>query len=131
VAPAYGVSVAALRFLQCGRHEAGTLEPVHWSLGHYAARVLNGRRPLVNEDGNQTGGFGYAKDVARACRLALEKEGLTQSIFNIGSGKRYKRGDVAVQVAESLGRSDLTLIRSVFPGFSSLPSTSPFQPVAA
>jgi dTDP-L-rhamnose 4-epimerase len=55
VAPAYGVSVAALRFLQCGRHEAGTLEPVHWSLGHYAARVLNGRRPLVNEDGNQTG----------------------------------------------------------------------------
>ena len=107
VAAAYGTSVAALRFFNVVGTRQALSNPYTGVLAIFASRILNGRPPLVNEDGNQIRDFVYVKDVARACRLALEKEEVTQSVFNIGSGQRYKIKDVAVQIAEALGRSDI------------------------
>ena len=44
-------------------------------LAIFASRLLNGRPPLIFEDGAQRRDFVTSHDVARACRLALERRG--------------------------------------------------------
>jgi dTDP-L-rhamnose 4-epimerase len=62
---------------------------------------------LVNEDGQQRRDFVYVKDVALACRLALESEDSSGSVFNVGSGSDYPIAQLAKDVARFLGRGDL------------------------
>jgi dTDP-L-rhamnose 4-epimerase len=68
-------------------------------LANFAARLLNGRAPLVFEDGEQLRDLVHVSDVARAFRLALEAP-VDQEVVNIGSGRPCR----IVQVAERVGR---------------------------
>lgn len=59
------------------------------------------------EDGRQRRDFVHVRDVAQAFRLALESPGASGHLFNIGSGQAYSIADVAVMLAEAMGRQDL------------------------
>jgi dTDP-L-rhamnose 4-epimerase len=76
-------------------------------LAIFAARLLNGKRPRVFEDGAQRRDFVHVSDVARACRLALEAPSDLSGVFNIGSGANRTIGSVAVELASTLGRAEL------------------------
>jgi UDP-glucose 4-epimerase len=51
----------------------------------FIQKMLNGDRPIINGDGEQTRDFVYVEDVARANLLAIESNA-QESIFNIGTG---------------------------------------------
>jgi dTDP-L-rhamnose 4-epimerase len=73
----------------------------------FASRLLNGKPPLIFEDGLQKRDFVSVHDTARACGLALEVEEAAGSVFNIGSGRSVTVQEVARFTAEVLGKPHL------------------------
>ncbi|HZZ83485.1 MAG TPA: NAD-dependent epimerase/dehydratase family protein [Anaeromyxobacteraceae bacterium] len=107
VGAAYGMGVTALRFFNVYGTRQALSNPYTGVLAIFAARCLNGRRPLVNEDGRQRRDFVSVRDVAAACRLALEAPGARGEVFNVGSGRDFTVLEVAERLAGALGREDL------------------------
>jgi dTDP-L-rhamnose 4-epimerase len=72
-------------------------------LAIFASRLLNGKPPLVFEDGNQRRDFVSVADVARACRLALEREEADGHAINVGTGRDVSVLEVAAKLGAVLG----------------------------
>src|SRR3954463_2153535 len=86
VGQAYDIPTVALRFFNTyGPHQALS-NPYTGVLAIFAARLMNGRPPVIFEDGEQRRDFVYVDDVAEACRLALLSERAIGQALNIGSG---------------------------------------------
>ena len=107
VGPAYGIPTVALRFFNVFVPRQALSNPYTGVLAIFASRILNGQRPLVNEDGRQQRDFVYVKDVVRACRQALELPEADNHVFNVGSGRPYAISALASDLAALLGRPDL------------------------
>lgn len=103
---AYGIPTMALRFFNAFGPRQALSNPYTGVLAIFAARLLNGRPPLVFEDGRQRRDFVHVHDVARACRMALEAEH-AQDVFNVGSGQSRTILSVAQDLAEVMGRRDI------------------------
>jgi dTDP-L-rhamnose 4-epimerase len=103
VGGAYEIPTVALRFFNVyGPHQALS-NPYSGVLAIFAARLLNDRRPIIFEDGEQRRDFVHASDVAEACRLALETDGAVGRAFNIGSGRPITIKEVARLLADTMG----------------------------
>ncbi|UQR60265.1 NAD-dependent epimerase/dehydratase family protein [Bradyrhizobium sp. C-145] len=100
---AYGIPTVGLRFFNVFGPRQALSNPYTGVLAIFAARLLNGRPPLVFEDGRQRRDFVHVHDVARACRMALEADH-TQDVFNVGSGQSRTILSVAEDLAEVMGR---------------------------
>ncbi len=72
VGRAYGIPSVALRFFNAYGPNQALSNPYTGVLAIFASRLLNGKPPILFEDGNQLRDFVSVYDVARACRLALE-----------------------------------------------------------
>ncbi len=105
--PAYGIPTIGLRFFNVYGPRQALSNPYTGVLAIFSSRILNSRPPLVNEDGQQKRDFIYVKDVALACRLALESTDSSGSVFNVGSGNYYTIGQLARDMARFLGRDHL------------------------
>jgi dTDP-L-rhamnose 4-epimerase len=105
---AYEIPTVALRFFNVYGTRQALSNPYTGVLAIFASRLLNDNRPLVFEDGNQQRDFVSVKDVARACRLALEKSDASGRVLNIGSGKAVTIAEIAKSMAEVTGRRQLT-----------------------
>jgi len=97
---AYAVPTVALRFFNVYGRDQALSNPYTGVLAIFAARLLNGRPPLIFEDGEQRRDFVSVKDVARACRLALTSDAVDGRVVNVGSG----RSSTVVEIAEQLGK---------------------------
>ncbi len=104
---AYGFPAVALRFFNVYGTRQALSNPYTGVLAIFASRFLNGRPPLVNEDGRQRRDFVSVHDVVEACRLALTVPAAAGQVFNVGSGRSCSVLDVAARLAEALGREDL------------------------
>ncbi len=105
LANAYGMRAVALRFFNAyGPHQALS-NPYTGVLSNFAARVLNGRPPLIYEDGLQQRDVVSVYDVARAVRLALETPRASGEALNISSGTPVTIRDVAQRTIDALGTS--------------------------
>jgi dTDP-L-rhamnose 4-epimerase len=107
VGEAYRIPTTALRFFNVYGTRQALSNPYTGVLAIFAARYLNGRPPLVNEDGRQRRDFVSVKDVAVACRLALESKGAPGEVFNVGSGRSFSVLEVARRLAAVMGREDV------------------------
>jgi dTDP-L-rhamnose 4-epimerase len=107
VGNAYGIPTVALRFFNVYGTRQALSNPYTGVLAIFAARYLNGNPPVIFEDGNQKRDFVSVHDVARACRLALEKAEAAGCAVNIGSGKAYTVRQVAEAMARTLGKAHL------------------------
>jgi dTDP-L-rhamnose 4-epimerase len=97
---AYDVPTVALRFFNVYGPRQALSNPYTGVLAIFASRLLNDRRPVVYEDGGQRRDFVNVADVARACRLALERDGADGKAVNVGSG----RSASVLEIGEQLGR---------------------------
>jgi dTDP-L-rhamnose 4-epimerase len=104
---AYGIDAVALRFFNVYGPRQALSNPYTGVLAIFASRLLNGRAPLIFEDGNQKRDFVSVHDVAQACRLALEVPGASGQVFNIGSGHDYTVRDIAEKAAGVLGMQNI------------------------
>jgi dTDP-L-rhamnose 4-epimerase len=107
VGEAYGIATTALRFFNVYGTRQALSNPYTGVLAIFAARYLNGRPPLVNEDGGQRRDFVSVRDVARACRLALEVPEAAGQVLNVGSGRSFTVLEVARRLAGAVGREDV------------------------
>jgi dTDP-L-rhamnose 4-epimerase len=105
---AYEREVVALRFFNVyGPHQALS-NPYTGVLAIFGSRLLNDRPPMVFEDGEQRRDFVHVRDVARACRLALETPAAVGQVINVGSGQSRSVLEVAQALAAATGKTRLT-----------------------
>ncbi len=104
---AYNVPTTALRFFNVYGPYQALSNPYTGVLAIFAGRLLNGRPPMIFEDGHQRRDFVSVDDVARACRLALEREGGAGAIVNIGSGRSVSVVEIAASLARVMGREEI------------------------
>jgi len=104
---AYNVPATALRFFNVYGPYQALSNPYTGVLAIFAGRLLNGRSPMIFEDGDQRRDFVSVHDVARACRLELERDGQDGQIANIGSGRSVSVAEIATSLARVMGREDI------------------------
>ena len=92
---AYDVPTVALRFFNVYGPDQALSNPYTGVLAIFANRLLNDRAPLIFEDGRQRRDFVSVSDVARACALAIERDGADGASLNIGSGHSVSVGEIA------------------------------------
>jgi dTDP-L-rhamnose 4-epimerase len=101
---AYQIPTVALRFFNIFGPNQALSNPYTGVLAIFAARLLNNRPPLINEDGKQKRDFVSVYDVARACRQALETKDAAGEVFNIASGKQFTVKDLGESISRALGK---------------------------
>ncbi len=123
----YGVSCASLRFFNVYGPRQALSNPYTGVAAIFLSRIKNGRPPVVYEDGEQTRDFVSVLDIARACRLAVEKEGATGVALNVGTGHavsirhvaetlaRIEGSNVAPELTQAFRKGD---VRHCFPDVS-------------
>ncbi len=107
IGAAYNIPTIALRFFNIYGPYQSLSNPYTGVLAIFSSRFLNGRPPIIFEDGRQRRDFVNVHDVVKACLLALEKREVRGEVFNIGSGSNYSIRDIAVNVAAAVGRPNL------------------------
>jgi len=107
VGRAYGIDTVALRFFNIFGTRQALSNPYTGVLAIFASRFLNDNPPLINEDGKQRRDCVHVRDVAQACRLALQIPKAASEVFNIGSGRNYSVLEIADQMARVLGKENI------------------------
>ncbi len=104
---AYRVPTTALRFFNVYGPDQALSNPYTGVLAIFANRLLNDRPPLIFEDGHQRRDFVSVHDVARACRLGLERDGGDGAVVNIGSGESVTVREIADRLARVMRREEI------------------------
>jgi dTDP-L-rhamnose 4-epimerase len=107
VGQAYGIPTVALRFFNVFGPRQALSNPYTGVLAIFASRYLNGKPPLIYEDGEQRRDFVSVHDVVRACLLALRVPEAAGRVFNVGSGAHHTVVEIARKMARVLGREHL------------------------
>jgi dTDP-L-rhamnose 4-epimerase len=107
IGEAYRVPTVAARFFNVYGPRQALSNPYTGVLAIFASRLLNGRAPVIYEDGEQRRDFVSVYDVARALRLALEVPAAAGQAFNIGSGQSASVREIAGRLAAMLDAEDI------------------------
>jgi dTDP-L-rhamnose 4-epimerase len=108
IAPTYGFEAVALRLWNVFGPGQALSNPYTGVLANFGARLLNGQRPLVFEDGQQRRDFVHVRDVASAFHLAMESPEAAGQVFNIGSGQVYTIEQVALMLSRAMDLDHLS-----------------------
>src|SRR5207342_1543408 len=69
----------------------------------FASRLLNGRPPVIFEDGRQSRDFTHVSDIVEGIVLALESDRAVGAAINLGTGTPSTVDDIARLLAKGLG----------------------------
>jgi dTDP-L-rhamnose 4-epimerase len=114
VGAAYDVPATALRFFNVYGPRQALSNPYTGVAAIFASRLLNGRRPVIFEDGRQSRDFVHVRDVAEAVHAALEPGSADGVSVNVGGGSPVTVYDVAEALARGLGFEIEPEIRNEF-----------------
>ncbi len=104
VGDAYNIPATAMRFFNVYGERQALSNPYTGVGAIFASRLLNGKPPVVFEDGGQSRDFIHVRDIARGCLLALENGNSNGEVFNLGTGRKLSIMDVGKAIAGELGR---------------------------
>jgi dTDP-L-rhamnose 4-epimerase len=99
----YGLPVTALRFFNVYGTRQALSNPYTGVAAIFASRLLNGRAPLLFEDGEQMRDFVSVHDIVCASMLAMERPECDGEVINIGCGHPISIRRVAEILAGALG----------------------------
>jgi dTDP-L-rhamnose 4-epimerase len=114
VGRAYGIPATALRFFNVYGPRQALSNPYTGVAAIFASRLLNGRAPIVFEDGRQSRDFVHVDDVVAAVRAALEPGAGDGEALNVATGRRVTVAEVATTLAEALGVASELEVREEF-----------------
>lgn len=103
IAKTYGIPAVAARFFNVYGPRQSLSNPYAGVAAIWLSRLLNGRRPVVFEDGGQLRDFVSIHDVVDCLVLMLEHSGADFLPVNIGSGERVTILEIARLLARLLG----------------------------
>ena len=107
IGDAYDIPTVALRFFNVYGPCQALSNPYTGVLAIFASRLLNDRRPMIFEDGEQRRDFVSVHDIATACSLALRAGSARGRVLNIGSGRSLSVLEVAREMAHALGIDEI------------------------
>ena len=138
IGEAYNIPTTALRFWNAYGTRQALSNPYTGVLAIFASRLLNGKAPMIFEDGQQRRDFIHVDDVVQSIRLGLTHGNAPGKVFNVGSGVSRSVQDVAAALAVAVGRPDIRPeitgrcrvgdIRHCFPDISLIRGTLGFEP---
>ena len=102
VGGAYDIPTVALRFFNVYGPGQSLSNPYTGAAAIFASRLLNGRPPIVFEDGEQERDLIHVSDVVRGILFALDAADVKECTINIGTGKPTQVGDVARILADAI-----------------------------
>lgn len=102
VGRSYGIPSVALRYFNVYGTRQALSNPYTGVCAIFSARLLNGNRPLIFEDGEQTRDFVHVSDIVRANLLALETDRADYQAINVGTGAATSIRTVCRLLAEGL-----------------------------
>jgi dTDP-L-rhamnose 4-epimerase len=100
---AYGVPVTALRFFSVYGPRQALSNPYTGVAAIFAARLLNGRRPTVYEDGRQSRDFVHVSDAVAGIEAALDPARADGLALNLGTGRATTVLEVAAALRAGTG----------------------------
>jgi dTDP-L-rhamnose 4-epimerase len=103
VGAAYGIPTVALRFFNVYGPGQALSNPYTGVAAIFASRLLNGRPPVIFEDGEQSRDFIHVSDIVAGILLALESEQAPGHAINLGTGRPTTVADVAYVISRGLG----------------------------
>lgn len=103
VGRAYGIPTVALRFFNVYGPGQALSNPYTGVAAIFSSRLLNGRAPVIFEDGLQSRDFIHVSDLVSGLLLALERDQADYQALNLGTGVAHSVLDVAVTLANELG----------------------------
>jgi dTDP-L-rhamnose 4-epimerase len=102
VGRAYGIRTVALRFFNVYGPGQALSNPYTGVAAIFASRLLNGRPPVIFEDGKQSRDFIHVSDIAEGIVLALESEASDVAV-NLGTGRSVTVDEIAAALSGGLG----------------------------
>ncbi len=99
----YGLPVVALRYFNIYGTRQALSNPYTGVAAIFASRLMNGRAPLIFEDGEQLRDFVSVHDVVQANMLAMQSNEADGLALNIGSGQPVTIRHIAATLASTLG----------------------------
>ena len=101
----YGIPAVAPRFFNVYGPRQSLSNPYAGVAAIWLSRLLNGKQPVVFEDGGQLRDFVSVHDVVDCLVLMLEKSGADYLPVNVGSGETVTILDIARMLNRILGTS--------------------------
>jgi dTDP-L-rhamnose 4-epimerase len=102
IAKAHKIPYSILRYFNVYGQRQSLSNPYTGILSIFSSRIVNGKPPLVYEDGLESRDFVHVSDVVKATILALEKTEANYDVFNVGSGRRTTILEVANLLIDKL-----------------------------
>lgn len=102
VGRAYNIPTVALRFFNVYGAGQALSNPYTGVAAIFSSRLLNGKAPLIFEDGGQSRDFIHVDDLVRGLLLALERDTADYQAVNLGTGQQRTVRQVAETLAEAL-----------------------------
>jgi dTDP-L-rhamnose 4-epimerase len=99
---AYNIPTVALRYFNVYGPRQALSNPYTGVAAIFSGRLLNGKSPVIFEDGLQSRDFIHVTDIARANVLAMECTDVAYEVFNIGTGRATTVCDVALALSRAL-----------------------------
>ncbi len=103
---AWKVPTIALRFFNVYGTRQSLNNPYTGAMAIFASRLLNGKPPIIYEDGQQRRDFVHVSDVVRGIRLALESD-VSDEAINIGSGQSFTILSIAKDIVTALDKEQI------------------------
>lgn len=103
VGAAYRIPTVALRYFNVYGSRQALSNPYTGVAAIFSSRLLNGRAPMINEDGEQSRDFVHVSDIVAANVAAMSCEAEGGRVFNVGTGRPTSIRRVAELLAERLG----------------------------
>lgn len=98
----YQIPTVALRYFNIFGTRQSLSNPYTGVAAIFASRLMNGKAPVIFEDGRQMRDFVSVHDIVQANLLALENSGADGKALNIGSGAPVTVREVADELASAL-----------------------------
>lgn len=100
---AYQLPVVALRYFNIYGPRQSLSNPYTGVAAIFLSRLVNGKPPLVFEDGRQTRDFIHVRDIARANLLALVSPDADNQAVNVCVGQPVSVSEIAEELSTILG----------------------------
>jgi dTDP-L-rhamnose 4-epimerase len=100
---AYGIPTVALRFFNVYGPGQALSNPYTGVAAIFGSRLLNGRPPIIFEDGEQSRDFIHVSDIVQGIVLALGSDDAADHAINLGTGRPTTINQMAEAIAAGLG----------------------------